>query len=327
MSIKSSKMTKAAFGSLLISATVAGCAVGPDYAKPSTALAPFHNQARVQAIDPAGQVAIDEWWKGFKDPMLTEVVERALSQNLDLAASVARVQQARATAAGAGAELLPTADLNASASYARQSLEGTIGSIASGSPRFSRGIHEYRIGPAASWEIDLFGGLRRAADAAGAEALAAEADQVGTRIIVAADAADAYLQIRGYQARLAIAEQQIKDDEHLLQLVRDRYRAGAATGREVAQADALLRQARASIPALSIGQEQQLNRLDVLMGVQRSLRCPLSRAAASRQSCFAVDQTLSQRSADLQLPTSALAQHFQSITRRSHCPAPWASTA
>ena len=200
--------------------------------------------------------------------MLTEVVQRALSQNLDLAASIARVQQARAAAAGAGAALLPSADLNASATYERQSTRGAFGSVASTIPGYSRGIHDYSVGPAASWEVDLFGGLRRAAGAARAEAEAAEADQAGTRIIVAADAADAYLQIRGYQSRLAVAQQQIADDEHLLHLVHERHDAGAATGREVAQAEALLKQAKASVPPLAIGLEQQLNRLDVLMGAQ-----------------------------------------------------------
>ena len=250
--------------SLALGVTLAACAVGPDYSKPQEQLSPFHNQ-------PAASVApapLDAWWTGFSDPMLTEVVQRALSQNLDLAASIARVQQARAAASGAGAALLPTVDLDASATYEKQSTRGAVGSIASTVPGYSRGVHDYSVGPAASWEIDLFGGLRRAADASRAEAEAAEADQAGTRVIVAADAADAYLQIRGYQARLAVAQQQIADDEHLLRLVHDRYEAGAATGREIAQADALLKAARASVPPLSIGLEQQLNRLDVLMGVQ-----------------------------------------------------------
>jgi NodT family efflux transporter outer membrane factor (OMF) lipoprotein len=205
---------------------------------------------------------------GFNDSMLADVVQRALRQNLDLAASIARVREARAAAAGAGAALWPTADLDASASYERQSLRSPVGEVASTAPGYSRSIRDYNVGPAASWELDLFGGLRRTAAAARAEAEAAEADQLGTRIIVAADAADAYLQIRGYQARLAVAQQQISDDEHLLILVRNRHDAGGATGREVAQADALLKQAKASVPPLSIGLEQQLNRLDVLMGVQ-----------------------------------------------------------
>src|SRR5437899_4368362 len=90
----------------------------------------------------------------------------------------------------------------------------------------------------------------------------------GTRVIVAADAAYANFQIRGYQARLAVARRQIANDEHLLKLVHDRYDAGAAQGREIAQADALLKQARASIPPLRIALEQQMNRLDVLLGEQ-----------------------------------------------------------
>jgi NodT family efflux transporter outer membrane factor (OMF) lipoprotein len=249
---------------VVVSAVLAACAVGPNYQKPKDELAPFHNAATADQ----GQVSLEEWWTGFNDPMLTEVVQRALSQNLDLAASIARVRQARAAASGAGAALLPSADLDASATYERQSTRGAFGSVASTIPGYSRGIHDYSVGPAASWEIDLFGGLRRAAGAARAEAEAAEADQVGTRIIVAADAADAYLQIRGYQSRLALAQQQIADDDHLLHLVHERYNAGAATGREIAQAEALLKQARASVPPLAIGLEQQLNRLDVLMGAQ-----------------------------------------------------------
>jgi NodT family efflux transporter outer membrane factor (OMF) lipoprotein len=249
-------------------ALLAACAVGPDYHKPEDDLAPFHNNPQTGASLHGSQASIDEWWIGFNDPMLTRVVERSLLQNLDLAASIARVQQARAAAAGAGAALLPSADLAASASYEHQSTRSPLGQMASTLPGYSRSVRDFNVGPSASWELDLFGGLRRAASAAGAEAEAAEADQLGTRIIVAADAADAYLQIRGYQARLAVAQQQISDDDRLLQLVHARYAAGSATGREVAQADALLKQAKASVPPLTIGLEQQLNRLDVLMGVQ-----------------------------------------------------------
>jgi NodT family efflux transporter outer membrane factor (OMF) lipoprotein len=85
---------------------------------------------------------------------------------------------------------------------------------------------------------------------------------------VAADAADAYLEIRGDQARLLVAHDQIANDEHLLQLVQNRYEAGAATKREIAQAQALLDQARGIVPLLRFALEKQLNRLDVLMGVQ-----------------------------------------------------------
>jgi NodT family efflux transporter outer membrane factor (OMF) lipoprotein len=97
---------------------------------------------------------------------------------------------------------------------------------------------------------------------------AAEASQIGTRIIIAADAGDAYLQVRGFQARIAIAKSQIETDVHPLKLVQNRYEAGAATRREIEQSQALLQQARSTLPTLRLALEKQLNRLDVLMGAQ-----------------------------------------------------------
>jgi NodT family efflux transporter outer membrane factor (OMF) lipoprotein len=262
-------LSKIGLSGLLLTLALAGCTVGPKYKGPSTtALAPFHNQIDDAANDSSSVVPLDRWWTGFNDPMLATVVQRTLDQNLDLAAALARVNQARAAAAGAGAQLLPTVDFGATAIAERQSLQGNLGTIASQVPTYRRDIHEYTLGPAASWEIDLFGGLRRGAAASRAEAEAAEADRASTRVTVAAEAADAYLQIRGDQARLGVARDQIANDDHLLQLVRNRYEAGAATKREIAQAEALLEQARGIVPLLRFALEKQLNRLDVLMGVQ-----------------------------------------------------------
>jgi NodT family efflux transporter outer membrane factor (OMF) lipoprotein len=262
-------ISKISLSGLLFILALEGCTVGPKYkGPPAAALAPFHNPVDDAANKGATVVPLDRWWAGFNDPMLATVVQRGLDQNLDLAAALARVNQARAAAAGAGAQLLPTTEFGATATAERQSLQGNLGTIASQVPTYRRDIHEYTLGPAASWEIDLFGGLRRGAAASRAEAEAAEADRVGTRVTVAADAADAYLQIRGDQTRLAVARDQIANDEHLLQLVQNRYEAGAATKREIAQAEALLEQARGIVPLLRFALEKQLNRLDVLMGVQ-----------------------------------------------------------
>lgn len=262
-------VSKIRLSGLLLAIALEGCTVGPKYkGPPAPALAPFHNQVNPPESNGASVTQLDHWWTGFNDPMLATVVQRALDQNLDLEAALARVNQARAAAAGAGARLLPTADFGATATAERQSLQGNLGTIASQVPTYRRDIHEYTLGPAASWELDLFGGLRRGAAESRDEVQAAEAERVGTRITVAADAADAYLQIRGDQARLAVAHDQIANDEHLLQLVQNRYEAGAATKREIAQAQALLDQARGIVPLLRFALEKQLNRLDVLMGVQ-----------------------------------------------------------
>lgn len=249
--------------------TLSGCAVGPDYVAPKQSFAPFHNASDVKTANGHRAGApLDVWWTGFNDPMLAKVVQRALDQNLDLAAALARVQQSRAAAQAAGAQLLPSAELDASATAIHQSLQSPLGALARQFPDYTRNQREYNVGAAASWEIDLAGGLRRTSAAARDEMNAAQAEQMGTRVTVAADAADAYLQIRGFQARLAVANDQIATDARLLQLVEVRRRSGSTSEREVAQADALLQQARTTVPSLRIALEAQMNRLDVLLGEQ-----------------------------------------------------------
>ena len=246
---------------------VGGCSVGPKYKAPATPMRPFHNPAPMRA-DGASAPPLDSWWEGFGDPKLTRIVQRALDQNLDLAAALTRVEQARASAKAAGARLKPSGALSAQSTSLRQSLESPIGRVAGTFPGFDRNQSYLDLGVAASWEIDLFGGLRHGVEAASAEVQAAEAEHLGTRVSIVAEAADAYMQVRGAQARLAFAHEQIATDQHLLQLVSQRRAAGVASDREQAQAEAVLAQARATLPQLAIILEEQLNRLDVLIGVQ-----------------------------------------------------------
>ena len=260
----------AAFGLLAIFTIFgAGCTVGPRYGRPVTTIQPFHNAPSIesrQAALPAPQ--LDTWWIGFDDPELTRIVQRVLDQNLDLAQSLARVEQARAAAKGAGAKLKPSGSLTAQSNSFRQSLDSPFGRYAKTFPGYFRNQSYLDLGVEASWEADLFGGLRRGAEAASAEAEAAEAQRFGVRVSVVAEAADAYMQIRGAQVRLNVAKEQIATDEHLLALVSQRRAAGVASDRELAQAEALLSQAKATVPPLAIILEAQLNRLDVLMGTQ-----------------------------------------------------------
>jgi NodT family efflux transporter outer membrane factor (OMF) lipoprotein len=250
----------------LLSAVVAlsGCVtVGPDYKPPNLDLKPMGGP---QAVPPAW--ALDTWWRGFKDPELDRIVERVRDQNLDLAAALARVSQARAVAQAAGANRLPSGELGLQADAEHQSLLSPVGELASQEPGYKRNEILYDEGIGASWEADLFGGLRRGEEAATAEAQAAEASHAGTRVVVTADAVDAYVQIRGTQERLRLAQQQIAVDAHLLILIRQRNQFGASSDREVDRAQALLEDAKATLPPLQIGLQAQLNRLDVLMGVQ-----------------------------------------------------------
>ena len=204
------------------------CAGGPNYVAPRTELAPLHNlPAALARRNVAEAPDLETWWTGFGNPMLVTVVQRALAQNLDLAASLARgrnfCRRSMSTAQ-------PVGNTRASTSHRVHCIV----------PGFQRDQSEYAVGSAASWEITLFAGLRRQAGAAGDEAEAAEAAQAGTRVSVAADAADSYLQMRGYQTRPAAAQKQVETDARQLQAVQARHAAGQADAREVAQAEALL---------------------------------------------------------------------------------------
>ncbi|HXP40541.1 MAG TPA: TolC family protein, partial [Candidatus Acidoferrales bacterium] len=113
-------ISKISLSGLLLILALEGCTVGSKYkGPPATALAPFHNQVDDAANKSVTVVPLDRWWAGFNDPMLATVVQRALDQNLDLAAALARVNRARAAAAGAGAQLLPTTEFGATATAER----------------------------------------------------------------------------------------------------------------------------------------------------------------------------------------------------------------
>jgi len=255
---------------LLAALLVPGCSVGPRYKPPLVNLQPYHNAPAIASRTPTLPApSLDSWWAGFNDSELTKIIQRALSQNLDLAASLARVEQARAAAQEAGSNRKPGFDLDGSDTSSRQSVATPIGRAVSGVlPGFNRNQNVLDLGIGATWEADIFGSLRKGAEAANEEAQAAEAERLGTRVSIVAEAADAYMQIRGAQVRLAFAKEQIETDEHLLKLVLQRKQAGVASDRELAQAEALLSQAKATVPQLTVILEAQLNRLDVLMGSQ-----------------------------------------------------------
>jgi NodT family efflux transporter outer membrane factor (OMF) lipoprotein len=289
----------------LIAFLVVGCSVGPRYKGTSTKIQPFHSAPSIEARKaPLPAPALDTWWEGFRDPELTRIVQRAIDQNLDLAAALTRVEQARAAAKEAGARLKPAGALTAQSTSIRQSLESPTGRFAGAFPSFDRNQSYLDLGVVATWEIDLFGGLRRGAEAAVDEVQAAEAEHLGVRVSIVAEAADAYMQIRGAQNRLIYARDQIATDEHLLQLVSQRKAAGIASDREQAQAEAVLAQARSTVPQLTIILEAQLNRLDVLMGAQpgtyaAELRAPADIPAIPAITVFANPTELLRRRPDI----------------------------
>src|SRR5204862_7438351 len=148
------------------------------------------------------------WWAAFDDPALTRFVSLALAQNLDIAQAAARVAQWRASLRQAGAALLASCDVSAHAANVYQSLETPLGQVLAATPDFERTGNSYEANVGASWEIDVFGGLRRGREAARAEYQASEAGAVATRLAVAAETEDVYVAGRGLHARHAHARHQ-----------------------------------------------------------------------------------------------------------------------
>jgi NodT family efflux transporter outer membrane factor (OMF) lipoprotein len=247
-----------------------GCAaVGPDYHAPEVTLSPrFLGQEAVAHREALNKADLQAWWAGFDDPLLTRFVSLALEQNLDIAQAAARVAQSRASLRYADAALLPAANVSVNAARAYQSVETPLGQVLSAKPGFDRSGSSYEANLGASWEIDLFGGLRRGREAARAEYAGSEAGAVATRLAVAAQTADVYVTIRGLQARIAIARQQVETRRQLLATVRLQYEKGIAAELQMNQAEGSLTQAEAQIPVLEVGLDAAMNALDVLLGVQ-----------------------------------------------------------
>ncbi|RVU02165.1 efflux transporter outer membrane subunit [Novosphingobium umbonatum] len=249
---------------------LAGCSVAPRYERPVSALAPaYHGEAAVAARNGATQTAdLVDWWRSFNDPLLTSLVERGLAQNLDLQQAAARVFQARAALKNANSALLPSAQASGQAGENYQSLQTPIGRIGNAFPGFQRSSEAYEVDLGASWEVDLFGGRDAARDAAHADWQASEAGAVAARLSVAAQIADTYVTIRMLQARLDVARAQLDTQQRLVDLVALQYRKGVAAELQLRQAEGVLAQVHASVPALVNQLDMAMNALDVLIGLQ-----------------------------------------------------------
>lgn len=248
---------------------MAGCAVGPDYRRPELTLSSaFLGQEGLEQRPIQGKADLKRWWTAFDDPQLAHFVSLALEQNLDIAQAAARVAQSRAALRYADAALLPAGNVSAQAAKAYQSVETPLGQVLEATPGFDRSGSAYEANLGASWELDVFGGLRRGREAARAEYAASEAGALATRLAVAAQTADVYVTIRGLEARIDIAQRQVETRRQLLAVVRLQYEKGIAAELQMNQADGSLTEAEAQIPVLQAGLDSAMNALDVLLGVQ-----------------------------------------------------------
>ncbi|MBT2323303.1 efflux transporter outer membrane subunit [Variovorax paradoxus] len=260
-------MPKRTLVTLLIASLAAGCAVGPDYVRPETPLPEkYLGQAAVDRRPATASADLLAWWTGFGDPQLARFVTLALAQNLDLAQASARVAQARAGLGAANAALLPSGNISGQAARAYQSVETPLGQVLNSRPDFDRYGNAYEANLGASWELDMFGGLRRGREAALAEYQASEAGTAATRLTVAAQTADIYISLRGLQTRLDVARRQVQTQQQLLSTVKLLYGKGLVAELQVRQAEGALAQVRASVPVLETGLDAAMNALDVMLG-------------------------------------------------------------
>lgn len=255
------------FAVMLITSLLAGCAVGPDYHRPDAPLAKrYMGESALLSRSVSRPASFAVWWEGFNDPLLSKFVTDALSQNLDLAQATARVTQSRAGLGAASAALLPSANVSGQGARAYQSDETPLGQVLSSRPDYNRYGNSYEADLNAGWEIDLFGGLRRGREAALADYQASEAGVAATRLAVAAQTADIYITLRGLQARLDIAEKQVRTQQELLEKVKLLQTKGLVPMFQVRQAEGALAQIQATVPALRTGLDSAMNALDVMLG-------------------------------------------------------------
>ncbi len=283
-------------------ATLASCTVGPDFKAPSPSeitgdAAAFHQS---DPADPAVSPAADpdpRWWNGFNDPVLTQLIDQAISGNLDLKQAVLRVVESRASVTTARAAGLPT--LNGTGSYMHEQLglkgilesKGVYGQLnaladqnsplnayksGAGNQAASAGngllnsitqpIDLYQYGLDASWELDLFGRVRRSVEQAEATEQAQVDATNDSLLMLEAEVAQVYTQYRAAQALTATQNENIKSDRESLDLTQRLARAGLGNDLAVDQAQTQLNSDLRQLPDYEKQQEQALDQLNVLVG-------------------------------------------------------------
>lgn len=235
-------------------AVLGGCAaVGPDYVEPALPVPANWNNAPAQA---AAAQDLSRWWLQLGDPFLSGLIEQSLQASPDLRSAQAKLREARARRGLAGANQFPT--VSASVSESRVKSSAATGS------GLTREL--YSAGFDASWEPDIFGGTRRAVEAAQADLEGSEASLHGSRVSLLAEVALNYVELRAYQARLAIARNNLASQSETLELTGWRAQAGLSSSLDVEQARTNREQTRAQIPGLESGLAQAEHRLAILLG-------------------------------------------------------------
>ncbi len=261
------------------------CTVGPNFEPPEWLSPASWFAKKVEPITPAPSVAVAEpvdpnWWKLFNDPLLTELERRVAGENLDVQVATVRIAQSRAQLGIAGAAQFPV--LNANGSYTRQKASD-VGVFANApNPLGANGasgnnvggirsthlnaFDVYQVGFDASWEVDLWGRVRRSVESATASVQASAEARRATLLSNLAELARDYIQLRGTQSLLQIARDNVKISQQSLDLTQQRAVGGVTTDLDVANAAAQLRTVAAEIPRLTQQESELINAIGLLLG-------------------------------------------------------------
>jgi NodT family efflux transporter outer membrane factor (OMF) lipoprotein len=247
----------------LVALCTAGCMVGPDYKRPDVETPDAFGELQPASEHPASLAVPDpvqtEWWTTFRDPMLTSLVERAVQANLDVVQAEARVRQARAARRIASADLWPQVEATGSYARDRTSKHG----VALGAP--GKWFNLFQAGFDANWEVDVFGGNRRAVEAAEANVEASLDDRNAVLVSLAAEVGLEYVTYRSLQQRIALADQNVRSQQDTFDLTRRLFNAGLAPELDVTRAEAQVATTASTIPTLKLQAAQAMHRLSVLL--------------------------------------------------------------
>jgi outer membrane protein, multidrug efflux system len=222
-----------------VAALLAGCAVGPDYHRPAADIPPaWQPEAPWQQALPSDTTLKGNWWELFQDPALNPLVEQALTSNQNLRIAAARLEQARDQLNIARSGLFPAVDLSSSALRSKNSANRPLAAYSV--PNQSTVQNNFQIGPSVSYELDLFGRVRREVEGARATAQQAEADFENTRLMLMAALVTDYFSLRETDAEIDVVRRSLNLQHDALTFVTSRHDLGFATGLDLAQQQALL---------------------------------------------------------------------------------------
>ncbi len=243
----------------MVALLLSGCMSGPNYHRPQLVSLP-RTWVGVEgtgqpSVVTAEQADLTGWWRQFNDPMLTALVDEALKANLDLALAEARLRQARAMRGVAVGGLWPSA--TGSGSYQR--VHAVAGTSGNGSQDL------YEAGLDALWELDIFGGVRRAVESATANIEAAVENLRDAQVSLIAEVALNYVQLRGYQQEIVIAQNNLKAQQHTADITHKLYNVGFNSGLDMANADSNVATTESQIPVFETEAQQSIYTLSVLL--------------------------------------------------------------